>query len=315
MRIVILEYVFAGGLANHELGVTLVREARQMVTGLVEDITRVPGLEPRVVTTPALVDQLPARELAILPEPGEEPAAFWRRATLSGDAVIPVAPETGGALETLTHLLLETGVPVLGSRPTAVRLAGSKYRTAATLTAAGIGVVPTLRPGSAPISRAGDWIIKPDDGADCQGVRRINAVQARLLARPGMVLQPLLPGRPASLCLFCDGQGARVLSCNRQIIRRRGDGFRYYGSRVAGIEPLPAHHWLATAVHEAIPGLYGFVGIDFLADGDRLTVMEVNPRLTTSFAGLRPATGISLGALIAELMAVRRMSEQREGSP
>src|SRR5262249_43609842 len=40
---------------------------------------------------------------------------------------------------------------------------------------------------------------------------------------------------------------------------------------------------------ESVPGLRGFVGVDFVWEPDRrhATVLEINPRPTTSFVGLR----------------------------
>lgn len=47
---------------------------------------------------------------------------------------------------------------------------------------------------------------------------------------------------------------------------------------------------------EAIPGLEGLFGIDILLTAEGPVVVEVNPRLTTAYAGLRRALGIQSGA-------------------
>lgn len=304
MRIVIIEYVFAGGLAGDPLEAELAPEAREMVVGLVDDISRTPGLEVAVAVQGAAAEGIP-EACRIKPMPEESMEAFWQRAAGSGDAVVPIAPETGGALERLTRLLLETGVPVIGSSPVAVALAGSKYRTARALTAAGISVVPTVRARSTSVCLAGEWVSKPDDGCDCAGVRRVSGRVSRRIAE-GHVLQPFMPGEPASLSLLCTADSARVLSCNQQLVEARGEHFRYRGSRVAAQAVQPVHQWLASAVFNAIPGLYGFAGIDFLVEGERLTVLEVNPRPTTSVVGLQQATGIGPGLLISELLRAAR---------
>ena len=55
-----------------------------------------------------------------------------------------------------------------------------------------------------------------------------------------------------------------------------------------------AHHIAA-----AIPGLRGFVGVDFVLGVDgRATVLEVNPRLTSAYVGLSARLGRNLAAEI-----------------
>jgi len=309
MRIVIVEYVIAGGLAGDPLESALLGEAREMVHGLVQDITQLPEFEVAVAVAVATAetDGLPR----IVRRPGEHLKAFWCRAARSGDAVLPLAPETGAALEQLTRLLTGTGVTLIGCRAEAVAVAASKYRTHGLLAAAGIPVVPTYLPREAPGLRAGAWVVKPDDGVSCQGLRWLGGDEALEDLAPGQVVQPWLDGIPASLCLLCDHPDAqpatRVLSCNRQLIQRpdpqqTGGVFHYQGSEVAALAVEPWLRELAARVYQAMPGLYGFVGIDFIMHRHGCTILEINPRLTTSFAGLHRATGTGLGHWIRELL-------------
>lgn len=64
--------------------------------------------------------------------------------------------------------------------------------------------------------------------------------------------------------------------------------FVFNGARVnAAADYLPAMQQLAEQVERAIPGLVGYWGADMIlaADG-QLTLVEVNPRLTTPYIGL-----------------------------
>lgn len=302
MRLAILEYVFAGGTEDPELARRLAPEARQMVMALLEDSIAVAGLEPCVAVTPELADSIPAAH-RVLAAPGESTVDFWRRATADVDAVVPIAPESGQVLARMTADLEAAGRCVLGSSVSAVRVAGSKSRTATALRQAGVAVVPTWIIGDPLPGPGGRWLLKPDDGVDCDGICMLPGPPAAI--PDGQVLQPVLPGRPCSLCLLCTDDDVTVLSCNEQRISGDGETFRYHGSRVAVGPVMAQQRRLAEAIHEAIPGLYGLVGVDFLdADGD-LTVVEVNPRPTTSFAGLRAATGIGLGTHLATLFRAR----------
>jgi len=45
----------------------------------------------------------------------------------------------------------------------------------------------------------------------------------------------------------------------------------------------------AQHVVQALPGLRGLVGVDYIQTKDGPVVLEINPRATTSYAGLRAA--------------------------
>ena len=45
----------------------------------------------------------------------------------------------------------------------------------------------------------------------------------------------------------------------------------------------------AQQVVQALPGLRGLVGVDYIQTKDGPVVLEINPRATTSYAGLRAA--------------------------
>jgi predicted ATP-grasp superfamily ATP-dependent carboligase len=51
-----------------------------------------------------------------------------------------------------------------------------------------------------------------------------------------------------------------------------------------------------------MPGLAGYVGVDLIVGENAITVLEVNPRLTTSYAGLRRAIGANPARLVLDLL-------------
>ena len=116
------------------------------------------------------------------------------------------------------------------------------------------------------------------------------------------MFQPFVHGEPLSLSVLCCERGARVLTCNRQHVRVSGDRFEFSGVSVNALADVNGQYArLARAVVRALPGLWGYVGIDLVAAPDGLAVVEVNPRLTTSYAGLRAALGINAARLVLEL--------------
>ena len=49
-----------------------------------------------------------------------------------------------------------------------------------------------------------------------------------------------------------------------------------------------------------IPGLTGYVGVDLVLTEDSALLIEINPRLTTSYIALRQVTPVNLAKAISE---------------
>jgi predicted ATP-grasp superfamily ATP-dependent carboligase len=309
----VCEFVTGGGMLDEPLTPSLAREGEMMRSALVDDLTEVPGLQLLVGRDPRLpVPDRPARY--IRPNPSEDGWAFLGRCVAMADAVWPIAPETGGALERLTRLVLDAGRTLLGSRPEAVRLTASKLATARRLAARGVPVVPTHTAASLP-GEAGDWVVKPDDGAGAEDVRLFHGRDAMVRWLAGTdgadryVAQPFVAGEPASLSVLCRDGEAWVLSCNRQRISVENGRLCYLGGVVGGLEARrPVLAPIAAQVAAAVPGLWGYVGIDLVDRPQGPAVVEVNPRLTTSYVGLRQAIGTNPAALVLGLLE-RRIRE------
>ncbi|PWC35379.1 ATP-grasp domain-containing protein [Azospirillum sp. TSO22-1] len=298
-RVFVCEYVTGGGLKDGPMA-ALLPEAEMMVAALVKDLTAVEGVQVTLARD---------RRLPPLPMPVsihwvsvDDPWPQWERALAGHDALWPLAPETGGLLERVSRMAGDTGVRLLGSAPDAVAVTASKSATAAVLVAAGVPVIPTF-PRDAPPPAEHGWVLKPDDGAGAEGVRRI-AAWRDAGDTVGMVVQPFIPGVPASLSVLCrDGRGW-LLSANAQRIEiGAGGAFAYRGSDVGALAGRAAElRPLAEAVAAALPGLWGYVGIDLVLSDVGPVVVEVNPRLTTSYVGLRRALGVNPAALVLDLL-------------
>lgn len=279
-----------------------------MLEALLDDLAQLDGVE--VLTSRDIrLPPLPGEAVVYPIGPREDVWQSWERCLQGADALWPIAPESGGVLAKLSSLAVRHGKVLLGSTPPAVALAASKYQTAMALSASGVAVVPTFLPIDSAMTGSASWVAKPDEGAGCEDSCRFTdrAQMQSWLAQKGRmqthVVQPYLPGVAASMSLLCHDGHAWLLSCNRQLVELRDGVFSYRGSLLNDMSA----YWndfedVALAVANAMPGLAGYVGIDVLVDEKRIHVLEVNPRLTTSYAGLHRAIGCNPARLVVDLL-------------
>ncbi|MBX6315286.1 MAG: ATP-grasp domain-containing protein, partial [Isosphaeraceae bacterium] len=307
-RVLVHEYVTGGGLAGSDLPASWAAEGSAMRRALAEDLAVVPGIHVVMTLDDRLPDE-PGPWATVRVGPGQEPETFARLA-VEVDYTIAIAPETGGTLLDGARILERLGARSLGCEARAIALAGDKLRMARCWQRHRIPTPPTrwVRPAW-PLPEGIDFgdgdgvprvidpypvVVKPVDGA--------GSVQTYLIRSSGdcwpdgalgmasALLQPYLPGVPMSASFLVDARGrATLVGVGRQRVEVRDGRFHYRGGLVpAGPQlPVPVEElWRAIA---PVGGLRGWVGLDFLWDEatGRAVMLEINPRPTTSYVGLR----------------------------
>jgi predicted ATP-grasp superfamily ATP-dependent carboligase len=319
VKIFVYEFFSGGGLAGRPLPPSLAGEGDMMARSLVRDLAELSDVALLMSRDPRL-SALPGLE-TIVPAPGEDALALYARGVAAADAAWPVAPETDRLLERLAQATLDAGRVLLGCRPDAVRLATSKRATAERLRQAGIAVVPTFVSSDEVPPLPGRWVVKPDDGAGCEDTVVLpdrRSALARLAEAPArLVAQPWIEGPALSLSLLCADGFARLLCCNRQRVRCAGGRLALEGIAVNAVpDPDRRLAALADRIAAAIPDLWGYVGVDFVATPGGPVVLEVNPRLTTSYCGLRSALQVNGADLVLGLLRPdRRDDDWRSPAP
>lgn len=295
MKIFVYEFVTGGGLAGQPLP-SFWPEGELIWQALINDLISLEGVEVLTLRDDrlALPDWPDLPNLVVTVTNAERFANDFRHCLTMADAVWPVAPEEEGILECLNRDILCAGKRLLGCLPTAIGVTASKASTARHLAVAGINVVPTY---SAPflMIEEGSVVAKPDDGAGCQETLFFtNLDEAKSWAMQqeskGFIFQPYVGGQVLSLSLLCCEGRAQLLTVNCQHIDLQDDQFRFDGVTVNALaDENGVYASLAAQVAASLPGLWGYVGIDLIETPSGPCVLEVNPRLTLSYAGLRAA--------------------------
>jgi hypothetical protein len=266
--------------------------------------------------------RLPGVAVVTLAEQGR-----FHETAASCDWTLVIAPEFDDHLRGLSQAVLDAGGRLLGSMPAAIALTGDKLATAAFWHERGV-----RHPRTEPLdperfaSFAPPWVMKPRFGAGSQAtfLVRSSADGMRVWSpafhecpEDDFIVQEYVRGQPASVALLIAPSQTIPLMPARQHLSCDGR-FRYHG----GSLPLPpalaerAIQVALTGVAEIV-GLQGYVGVDLvLGDAGDDCAIEINPRLTTSYIGLRQLCRGNLAELMLKCAHMSEPERQaRDGVP
>lgn len=314
MQVFLFEFVSGGGFVNDPAPGSLLREGGAMMGALADDLVAA-GVEVVALRDARLSQRHPRGVCTHAVRTPEEFSAGFTRLTAFADWTIVIAPELSGHLLRLCRHVMASGGRLFGPEPAVVELASDKQRTADHLSAAGIPV-PEGRSLSAtdrlPFDFPYPGVLKPRFGAGSQGVRLVESSREtiRNSSELSWRLERFQPGIAASVAILC-GPGRRVplLACRQHV---SSDGrFTYQGGSLPLPEELASRAAeLAERAVAALPNPTGYIGVDLVLGNDphgqKDVVIEINPRLTTSYVGLRCAAEVNLAAA---MLAVRQGGE------
>ncbi len=299
MQLFVYEYTCAAGLTGAAAAASLRAEGWAMLAAVLGDFGRLPGVA--IVTLGHAAFEAPTPPSCRVVRTGSEEAAF-RELAAAADFTLVIAPELDDLLWTRCSWVAESGGRLLGPSPAAVRLTGDKWALGQHLRRHQVPTPECRRllgdeeEGSLPYplvwkprfgagSIATFLVRGADDWPRCRREARAEAWQGESL------VQSWVAGRPASVALLLGPRQCLPLVPAAQELSDDGR-FHYLGGSLPLPPPLAGRAVrLARRAVEAVPGLAGYMGVDVVlgdaADGSGDWVIEINPRLTTSYIGLR----------------------------
>ncbi len=309
MRIFVGEYVSGGGLAHQaldEIPLSLRQEGAAMLRAIVSDLSEVAEtvvpLDPRFSTL--LSDAFETVRI----DAQETLWGQWIAAARECDAALVVAPESDGVLAKAVAVLHASGIDVISGSGDFLRVASDKLLTAKSLHAAGVPhplyMALSDRRFQKELQQHSKFVVKPRDGCGTQEIKILDCFNdARAELEDNLILQPWMPGRAISIAMVGSATQQTFLPA---VAQNLCDVTCEYAG---GHGPLDddsqrrATSLASRAIAAMPPTVRGFVGLDLLL-GDCASedcVIEINPRLTTSYVGLRRMIHGNLAARLFDL--------------
>jgi tyramine---L-glutamate ligase len=276
--IFVYEFCCASGLGRDasDPAHSLFREGQAMRDALVDDFRRLPAVQ--VLTLDGT-------------EASDEPVAFRDHVAQATDVVV-IAPELNGILMERCQEVVRQDRRLLGPSLEATQLTADKLALSLHWHAAG---VPTPRTEPFESSKPDAWpvVVKPRLGAGSTETTLVNnslewhRLRETIPQNESMIVQPFVPGWAASVAFLIGPKQTVPLLPGRQVLSSDGH-FHYLGGEM----PLDAEHReraisIARTAVSCVPGLRGYVGVDLILSDSGDVAIEINPRLTTSYVGLR----------------------------
>lgn len=280
MKVLIFEYVTGGGFLGEEIPESLALEGQMMRDALLANFEKLQNVE------------------AVLFQAKENVFSEFQHALENVQAAWIIAPEFDEILEKLCLQVEQANKILLTSPAKAVAKTANKLTTFEILTAAQIPTVKTeIFNFEKNYDKTGEWVIKPFDGAGAENTFLLQTEKdwsALPFLEKNFLIQPYIHGEKRSLsCLFQNGT-AQVLCVNLQQFEIENQVFKLKNIDVNFTQDDGRYQKLASEIARAFSDLFGYVGIDLIENEADCFVLEINPRLTTSFVQIEEKLGMNV---------------------
>lgn len=317
LKLLIYEHAAGGGFRDKTVSSSILSEGYGMLNTLITDF-KAAGHHVTTLLDSRLAAFNPSLEAdCIIPISSlSEAEATLKRVSESVDAVYVIAPESNQVLETLVEGVEQTGVLSLNCSADAIGSVSDKMVLYEFLKELGLPTPETIvfnaLDDAAEIKqtlkrRLGfPLIFKPVDGAGCSRlsvVRNASQVADALIktrresSSRQVMAQELVEGVAASVSMISAGSEALPIALNKQNVTLRTPERHssYDGGHVPLDNPLKKDAFAAAEkTVKSFGNLRGYVGVDLILTEKEPVVIEVNPRLTTSYVGVRDVVNFSI---------------------
>jgi predicted ATP-grasp superfamily ATP-dependent carboligase len=330
LRLLIYEHVSGGGFADAPIPVGVLSEGFGMLRTLISDFKAAGHYVTALLDSRLARLHSPIGADCVVPVfSSREVHAAIRKVSASADAAYVIAPETDQMLQSLVESVEQTGVASLNCPASTIGKVVDKTVLHESLTKLGVPAPETITfsvaDGVEEIKRAihgklrFPLMFKPSNDVSCCGlsvVKNENQVAGavgkikRESSSKRFLAQEFITGAAASVSLISTGSDALSLSLNRQDVTIGApDAISSYNGGLVPFDHPLRHSAFAVAekIVKSFRDLRGYVGVDLVLTAEEAVAIEVNPRLTTSYIGLRSVVNFNVAEAIVNAVLKREL--------
>lgn len=333
MKIIVYEHVSGGGYTGQALPGGVLAEGYAMLQSFTEDL-KAAGHHVTVLLDERISKlNPPLKADFIIPvSQPQEPTLFLLGLARVNDAAYIIAPETASTLQKIVKTIESTGKTSLNCSSDAIAEVADKAKLTETLQKNGyitpktalFNINDSLKYIKESINCKLSYplVFKPVDGAGCSGVSlikdedRIQDAIEKLKKEADskkFIVQEFVEGESVSVSLLSNGSKAVAFSLNKQNItlaEPTGES-TYNGGYTPLNHPNQDHIFvLSEKIVETLPGLRGYIGVDLIINQKGLYLVDVNPRLTVSYVGVRSIVNFNLAQAIIKAVTHQHLPQK-----
>ena len=330
MRLLVYEHVSGGGFAEETVPPSVLSEGFGMLRTLISDFEAAghsvtTTLDSRIARLNPPIDA----DFVVPVFSPREAKVSLRKISESSDAAYVIAPETDGLLRSLVEVVEQTGAASLNCPASAIEKVSDKVVFYKLLKKLGLPLPETIM-----FSVADDLkeikkavrgslnfpvIFKPSNGVSCCGLSVVSNEEQvadavdkikKESSSKHFLVQELIKGAAASVSLLATGSNAVSISLIRQDVTiEMPEACSSYGGGLVPFDyPLQAEAFEVTEqIVKSFRDLRGYVGADLVLTEEKAVVIEINPRLTTSYVGLRRVANFNPAQAIVNAVLKREL--------
>lgn len=240
------------------------------------------------------------------------------------DCCLFIAPEDDLIQYKITKILENNNVRIIGSNSKASYICSSKTRTYAKVSNK-ITKIPTIKSRVDDINynkiedilSKNEVVIKPDDKTSSDFIYHVSNIEdfKKIMkiysdnSLKEVLIQKYISGNSISISIICNDNYINCISLNSQEINEKEKNITYKGCKTPIKHPLKENIIRTSEIiMKNIPGLKGFVGIDYIIHENEIYFVEINSRITTPFIILHQISENNLTKTLINLILNNKKS-------